>query len=122
MRISLDLEPDVAARLEQLMQATDDSLNVAVNGALRRGLVGIDLQTAPIPPFKVQPHSFGFKPGTDLDSMNRPADQLEAEEYFRECERFHESIQTGLADAEAGRLVSDEDLGARLDDELGPPD
>lgn len=37
-----------------------------------------------------------------------------------ERERFIEAVEEGLADAEAGRVISDEELGAWLDEELGP--
>lgn len=34
--------------------------------------------------------------------------------------RFLAAVHEGLADAESGRLVSDEELGRELDEELGP--
>lgn len=37
-----------------------------------------------------------------------------------ERERFVEAVEEGLADAEAGRVIPDEELGAWLDEELGP--
>jgi uncharacterized protein (DUF433 family) len=37
-----------------------------------------------------------------------------------ERERFLEAVEEGLADAEAGRVISDEELRACLDEELGP--
>ena len=37
--------------------------------------------------FKVVPHSFGFKPGVDLNRLNQLADELEAEEYVRKMTR-----------------------------------
>jgi prevent-host-death family protein len=39
---------------------------------------------------------------------------------LRERELFVESVQEGLADAEAGRVITDDELGARLDDLFGP--
>ncbi|MFH2009785.1 MAG: type II toxin-antitoxin system Phd/YefM family antitoxin [bacterium] len=36
--------------------------------------------------------------------------------------RFLEAVGEGLTDAEAGRVISDEELGKRLDDELGDPE
>ncbi len=41
---------------------------------------------------------------------------------MREREAFFEAVSEGLADAEAGRVVSDEQLGEMLDAELGPAD
>jgi len=37
-----------------------------------------------------------------------------------ERDRFVEAVEQGLADAEAGRVISDEELGRVLDEELGP--
>lgn len=39
-----------------------------------------------------------------------------------ERDRFVEAVEAGLADAEAGRVISDEELGASLDEEFGPLD
>lgn len=39
---------------------------------------------------------------------------------LRERERFVESVQAGLADAEAGRVITNEELGAKLDSLFGP--
>ena len=56
------------------------SLKQVVNEALRRGL-------APEPPpkrkkpFRVVPHSFGFRPGIDVDRLNQLLDELAAREY-----------------------------------------
>lgn len=61
-------------------------MKAVVNDALRRGL-GIDRQGGPLPPFVVEPHSFGFKSGIDRDRMNQLVDELEVEEYFRKRQR-----------------------------------
>jgi prevent-host-death family protein len=53
----------------------------------------------------------------------RPAGVLlSPEEYdrLREHDRFLEAVREGLADAEAGRTISDEELGASLDELFGP--
>lgn len=53
----------------------------------------------------------------------RPAGVLlSPDEYDRlsERERFVHSIQEGLADAESGRVITDEELGQRLDHLFGP--
>jgi prevent-host-death family protein len=52
----------------------------------------------------------------------RPAGVLVSpEEYdrLREHDRFVESVHEGLADADAGRVITDEELGTRLDDLFG---
>jgi prevent-host-death family protein len=58
-----------------------------------------------------------------ITQHGRPAGVLlSPEEYdrLREHDRFLEAVHEGLADAEAGRTISDEELGARLDDLFGP--
>ena len=77
MRTTLTLDPDVAERLELEMSRSGDGLKTVVNRALRIGLGMTDKPVQP-PPFTVEPHAFGFRPGTDLDRMNQLADELEA--------------------------------------------
>ncbi|HSL82115.1 MAG TPA: type II toxin-antitoxin system prevent-host-death family antitoxin, partial [Thermoanaerobaculia bacterium] len=58
-----------------------------------------------------------------ITQHGRPAGVLVSpEEYdrLREHDRFLEAVHQGLADAEAGRTISDEELGASLDDLFGP--
>lgn len=86
MRTTLTLEPDVADRLQQVMKAKGEGLKAVVNDALRRGL-GIEPSLDDLPPFEVEPHSFGFKPGIDLDRMNHLADELETEAVMRKMKR-----------------------------------
>lgn len=76
----------MAARLEQVMRSSGRGMKTVVNEALRRGL-GLGGGEVTPPPFEVQPHSFGFKPGVDLDRMNQLADELEAEEAARKLSR-----------------------------------
>lgn len=78
MRTTLTLDPDVAARLEQEMRRSRKSLKTAVNEALRLGL-GMGTRTPRVPRFVVEPHSFGFKPGVDLDRLNQLVDELEVD-------------------------------------------
>lgn len=78
MRTTLTLEPDVARRLTSEMRRSGKTLKAAVNDALRSGL-GLGGKRAKAPPFLVQPHAFGFKPGVDLDRINQLVDELDAE-------------------------------------------
>ena len=54
------------------------TLKDAVNQALRDGL-SFNSESAPRP-FVVEPHSFRFKAGVDLDNLNQLADELLAQE------------------------------------------
>jgi hypothetical protein len=85
MRTTLTLEPDVVLKLKRRMAARKLTLKAAVNQALRAGLA---VEDAPARvPFRVVPHSFGFKPGIDLDKLGQLADQLEAEDFARKLGR-----------------------------------
>lgn len=86
MRTTLTLESDVARRLRQEIQRTGKGMKAVVNEALRSGL-GLAERPDKPPPFKVRPHSFGFKPGVDLDRVNQLVDELEAEEVARKLGR-----------------------------------
>lgn len=58
-----------------------------------------------------------------ITQHGRPAGVLlSPEEYdrLREHDRFLEAVHEGLADAKAGRTISDEELGASLDELFGP--
>lgn len=58
-----------------------------------------------------------------ITQHGRPAGVLlSPEEYdrLREHDRFLEAVHEGLADAEAGRTISDEELGTKLDGLFGP--
>ena len=82
MRTTLTLEPDVARRLEEETKRKGRGLKAVVNEALRRGF-GLPTASEPPPEFKVEPHSYGFKPGIDLDRINQLADEIEAQETAR---------------------------------------
>ena len=86
MRTTLTLEPDVARRLEQEIRRTGRGMKAVVNEALRSGL-GLSERREKPPRFEVRPHSFGFKPGVDLDRLNQLLDELEAEEAARRLGR-----------------------------------
>ena len=82
MRTTLTLDPDVAQRLETELMRSGEGMKAVVNRALRVGLGMTDKPVEPAP-FLVEPHSFGFKPGTDLDRLNQLVDEIEADERAR---------------------------------------
>jgi len=86
MRTTLTLDPDVAEQLRQRVRRTGQGFKAIVNEALRLGL-GMAGKPASPPRFKVRPHSFGFKPGIDLDRVNQLVDELEAVEVSRKLAR-----------------------------------
>jgi hypothetical protein len=82
MRTTLTLDPDVAMKLKKRMAEEKLTLKETVNQTLRSGLKTAAKQKKRTP-FKVIPHSFGFKPGIDQNKLGQLLDQLEAEEFVR---------------------------------------
>ena len=78
VRITLALDDDLAALLRQQAATHGVSFKEMVNRALpaasSREMAPRDIHVP-----KTIPHSFGFRPGVDLDKLNHLADELEAE-------------------------------------------
>jgi hypothetical protein len=80
MRTTLTLDDDLAGLLKQRARELGVPFKEVVNRTLRAGLgdaASARRRSAP----KVIPHSFGFRPGVDLDKLGQLADELEAEAY-----------------------------------------
>jgi hypothetical protein len=86
MRTTLTLDPDVAMKLKKRMAEEKLTLKETVNQTLRSGLKTAAKQKKRAP-FKVIPHSFGFKPGIDQNKLGQLLDQLDAEEFVRKMNR-----------------------------------
>jgi hypothetical protein len=82
MRTTLTLDPDVAMTVKKRMAEKKLTLKETINQALRYGLKEVAKEKKRAP-FKVIPHSFGFKPGIDQNKLSQLLDQLEAEEFVR---------------------------------------
>lgn len=82
MRTTVTFDADVAKRLALEIRRSGEGLKAVVNRALRIGLGMTDKPTRP-KKFSVEPHSFGFRPGVDLDRLNQLVDELDAEEVAR---------------------------------------
>ena len=80
MRTTLTLDDDLAGLLKQRARELGIPFKEAVNPTIR---AGIGEATAPLhhPVPKTITHSFGFKPGVDLDKLGQLADELEAEAF-----------------------------------------
>lgn len=86
MRTTLTLDDDLAALLKERARQLGVSFKVMVNKAIRAGLSAeMQLPKAPAP--RVEPHSFGFRPGIDTDKLGQLADELEAEEFVEKLRR-----------------------------------
>ncbi len=80
MRTTLTLDDDLAGLLKQRAQELGVPFKEAVNRTIRTGL-GDAAQARAHPAPKTVPHSFGFRPGVDLDKLGQLADELEAEAF-----------------------------------------
>ena len=78
MRTTLTLDDDLAGLLKEEAQRRGISFKVAVNGAIRAGIQRTRNAHRGKPPRTI-PHSFGFRPGIDLDKLGQLADELEGE-------------------------------------------
>ncbi len=78
MRTTLTLEDDLASLLKARACQLGISFKEMVNRALRSGL-GREMAPSSADVPKTIPHSFGFRPGIDLDKLNQLADELEAD-------------------------------------------
>jgi hypothetical protein len=86
MRTTLTLDPDVAMKLKKRMAEQKLSLKETVNQTLRSGLKAVEKEKKRAP-FKVIPHSFGFKPGIDQNKLGQLLDQLDTEEFVRKMSK-----------------------------------
>jgi hypothetical protein len=79
MRTTLTLDDDIAGLLQERARRLGLPFKDVVNSVLRAGLG--EQGTRPQAPPKTIPHSYGFRPGLDLDRLNQLADELEAESF-----------------------------------------
>ena len=86
MRTTLTLDPDVAERVRLEVHRRGTTTKALINDALRAGLA---MSGKPVrrKPFRVKPHSFGFRAGVDMDRLNQLVDELESEEFARRLSR-----------------------------------
>ena len=87
MRTTLTIDDDLAGLLKQRARELGVPFKDAVNRTIRAGLGG----RRQGPPRRgaqgTVPHSFGFRPGVDLDKLGQLADELEAEAFAVSVER-----------------------------------
>ena len=80
MRTTLTIDDDLAGLLKRRARELDIPFKVLVNRTIRAGLgAAATVERPPAP--RTIPHSFGFKPGIDLDKLGQFADEMEAEAY-----------------------------------------
>ncbi len=84
MRTTLTLDEDVAYKLKGLAKVEGRPFKVVVNEALRRGLGSQENQRQEQPPFHIDPHQGGFRPGVDLAKFNQMADELTVQDFIND--------------------------------------
>ena len=83
MRTTIDLDPDVDARLRALARERGVPLRAVINDALR---AGIQPEAGDAPPYTLPSHRLGVRPGIDLNKALRLAGELEDDELVRKLE------------------------------------
>ena len=99
MRTTLTLDDDLAGLLKQRARELGIPFKEAVNRRIRAG-IGEAIATRRHPAPKTMSHSFGFRPGIDLDKLGQLADELEAEAF---AEKIHDSARRKLSRSRAQR-------------------
>jgi hypothetical protein len=89
MRTTLTLDDDLTGLLKQRARALGIPFKEAVNRTIRAGL-GEATASRRHPAPKTISHSFGFRPGIDLDKLGQLADELEAEAF---ADKIHDSAR-----------------------------
>jgi hypothetical protein len=89
MRTTLTLDDDLAELLKQRARDLGIPFKEAVNRTIRAGMGGATASRRHPAP-KTMSHSFGFRPGIDLDKLGQLADELEAEAFG---DKVHDSVR-----------------------------
>ena len=83
MRTTIDLDPDVDARLRALARERGVPLRTVINDALR---ASTQPGVGNAAPYTLPSHRLGVRPGLDLDKALRLASELEDDEIVRKLE------------------------------------
>lgn len=83
MRTTIDLDPDVDARLRALARERGVPLRTVINDALRAGTAA---GAGDPSPYTLPTRRLGVRPGIDLDKALRLAGELEDDETVRKLE------------------------------------
>src|SRR5215472_5931972 len=89
MRTTLTLDDDLAGLLKRRAIELGIPFKEAVNRTIRAGLGEAAASPRHSPP-KVFSHSFGFRPGIDLNKLGQFIDELETETFV---EKMHDSAR-----------------------------
>ena len=87
MRTTVTLDSDVEQMLRSAMHRSRQSFKATLNGALRAGLAAKSVQ-ARRARFVVKARPMGLRPGIDPSSLNKLADDLEADSVMAKARRM----------------------------------
>lgn len=85
MRTTLTLDPDVAHLIDDAVHRERRSMKQIVNDALRRALGSPTAGSQE--PYHLIPHDSALRPGLDLATFNRLADEFEDEAIIAKSQR-----------------------------------
>jgi hypothetical protein len=83
MRTTVDIDPDIDARLRAIARERGVPLRVVINEALR---AGVSPHRRPGEPYALPSRRLGVRPGIDLDKTLALAGELEDDEIARKLE------------------------------------
>ena len=89
MRTTLTIDDDLAGLLKRRARELGVPFKDVVNRSIRVGL-GEAAKPQRRTALKTIPHSFGFRPGIDVDKLGQLADELEAEAFATSAEKSHD--------------------------------
>jgi hypothetical protein len=92
MRTTLTIDDDLAGLLKRRARELGIPFKEVVNRTIRAGLGEATKARRGAAP-KTIPHSFGFKPGIDLDKLSQLADELEAEAFAESLVKRRDSAR-----------------------------
>ena len=92
MRTTLTIDDDLADLLKQRAREQGIPFKEAVNRTIRAGLgEALKARRGAVP--KTIPHSFGFRPGVDLDKLGQLAVELETESFAASTGGSHDPVR-----------------------------
>ena len=82
MKTTLNLDPDIAAFLQEQSRIHDKPLQQVVNETLRLGIAQTPKRADAKPPFRVKPNNSGLAEGVDPLHLNRLIDELAVDDFL----------------------------------------
>ena len=82
MRTTVNLASDLAARIKDLADVRGQSFEQVLDDLIRQGLARLSP-----PPYQLEPHRGGFRPGVDPWKPNQLVDELDVEDFVANAGR-----------------------------------